>query len=184
MFIPKFLVVFLALLLGSVVAAPTYYERSDEVALEARQRGIGQFKQAAQAVSTINQVKKAFRPKSGEAVFWSGTRKDAHGHPVSVHGDAQKFAHAHDKSTINHGLAQHGIKIPERHENKYSDHIWNVASKVWAERAHGDTHAVLGGTVRPGSVYNTIEKPILMKNERVTKLTEHNMETGKSTVVK
>ncbi|KAF8193045.1 hypothetical protein BJ912DRAFT_1057766 [Pholiota molesta] len=29
MFVPKFLVVLLALLLGSVIAAPAYYERSD-----------------------------------------------------------------------------------------------------------------------------------------------------------
>ncbi|KAF8192050.1 hypothetical protein BJ912DRAFT_275409 [Pholiota molesta] len=185
MFIPKFLVVLLALLLGSVIAAPAYYERSDEVELEARQRGLSRFRQAAQSVAINRQVKQKLRPKAGEAVFWSGSTPDAHGKPVSARVHAEQFAKTHPgTSTVNHALAKHGISIPDKPQNRYSDKMWGVASKVWAERAHGDTHVVLGGHVRPGSVYNTIEKPTLMNNHRVTKVTEHNVATGKSTVVK
>lgn len=184
MFTSKFLVFFFAAFLAPSIAAPIWHGGSDTADLQAREPAKGSLKHAVQAVSTINKVNKGFHPKEGEAVFWSGTRSGPHDTRVSVHGDAQKFAHDHGKSTINHGLSHNGIRIPDRKENPHSDHIWNVASKVWAERAHGDTHAILGGAVRPQSVYKTIEKPILMKNDRVTKLTEHNMETGKKTVVK
>ena len=186
MFTSKFLVFFIAALLAPSIAAPIWNGRPETADLQARAptKGAERFRHAAQAVKTINKVNKVFHPKEGEAVFWSGTRKGPGDTRVSVHGDAQKFAHEHGKSTINHGLSQHGVRIPDRKENHYSDHIWNEASKTWAERAHGSTHAILGGHVRPQSVYKTIEKPILMKNDRVTKLTEHNMETGTNTVVK
>ncbi|KAF8966086.1 hypothetical protein BDZ97DRAFT_717331 [Flammula alnicola] len=186
MFMSKVLVFFIALLVGSAIAAPVLNERSDDLDLDLVERApvnpLKSFKHAAQAVSTIAKVKNGFRPKSGEAVFWSGTRPGKKG-PVSVHDDAQKFANQHGKSTINHGLAQKGIKIPSEKENPHSRRLWNVASKVWAQRASGDTHVILGGTVRPASVYNTIEKPVLLKNKKVTRLTEHNMQTGKNTVI-
>ncbi|KAF8160291.1 hypothetical protein BJ912DRAFT_1151068 [Pholiota molesta] len=182
MFTPKFLIVVLALLLGSVIAAPTFYERSDEVELEARQ---DKFKHAAHAVRINNQVSKSLRPKSGEALFWSGSTPDAHGNRVSARVHAEQYSSTHPgTSTINHALAKSGIHIPNTPQNQYSDHMWNHASKVWADRAHGDTHVILGKNVRPGSVYNKIEKPTLMNNHGVHKVTEHSMGGGGSHVVK
>ena len=118
MFTSKYLVLFIAALLAPSIAAPMWHGGSDTADLQARAptKGAERFRHAAQAVKTINKVNKVFHPKEGEAVFWSGTRKGPGETRVSVHGDAQKFAHEHGKSTINHGLSQHGVRIPDRKE--------------------------------------------------------------------
>jgi len=177
MFISKVLVVLFALLVGSALAAPLRAERSlDDLRLSSR--GLGQM---AKAAGLAVRLKKNIRPAPGKAVFWSGTRPGKNG-PVSVGKDAEHFAKAHGKEVLD--PTKHGISIPTRKENPYSNKLWGFASKVYAQRASGDVHAILGSTRRPGNVYDTIEKPALMKNKKVTRLTEHDAATGKTTVVK
>jgi len=179
MFISKVLLVLFALLVSSAVAAPVPKDRSlDDLQLSTR--GL---RQAAKAVGIALKVKMKLRPAPGKAVFWSGSRPGKNG-PVSVGKDAEKFAKAHGKEVLGQSLAKHGIKIPSQTKSPYSNKLWGFASKVYAQRASGHVHAVVSSTRRPGNIYDTIEKPALMKNKKVTKLTEHNAETGKATVVK
>jgi len=179
MLVSKIFVVVFALLVGSALAAPVRTARSrDDFQLSTR--AIHHMTSAARIAL---RTKKRLRPTHGKAVFWSGTRPSKHGH-VSVDHDAQNFAKAHGKELLAPSLEKHGINIPSHLENPYSHKLWNMASKTFAHRASGHVHAILGSTRRPGNVYDTIEKPTLMKNKKVTKLTEHNAETGETTVVK
>jgi len=179
MFISRVFVFFFALLISSAIAAPVIKERSpDEPQLSART-----IKHMSQAVGIAMRIKKSLRPQPGQAVFWSGTKSGKNG-PVSVGKDAEKFAKVNGKEVLRHALAKQGIKIPPPSQNPHSSRLWEIASKVYALRASGDTHAILGSVRRPGNVYDAIERPTLLKNEKVPKLTEHNAETGKSTVVK
>jgi hypothetical protein len=179
MFISKIFVVFFTLLVGSALAAPVYTERPlDDLQLSTR--GLGHM---AKAVRIALRIKKRLRPTPGKSVFWSGTRPSEH-EPVSVDDDAQNFAKAHGKEVLASTLEEHGINIPSHEENPYSSKMWDIASKTFAQRTSGHVHAILGSTRRPGNVYDTIEKPTLMKNKKVTKLTEYNAETWETTVVK
>ena len=182
MFISKVVVVFSALLVSSVIAAPVITERSlDEVELLPR-AGLG-FKGAAAAIAS--KIRSSLKPKPGGAVFWSGkvpgTGKKE-GKDVSVKQYADKFAKNKGKETIGGAMKRADIKIPN--QSKHNWNLWKTASKFFAHRASGDTHAVLGSKRQQGNIYDTIEKPTLMKNPKVTKLTEHHVASGSSTVVK
>ncbi|KDR70553.1 hypothetical protein GALMADRAFT_144466 [Galerina marginata CBS 339.88] len=181
MFISKVFLTLFALLLSTALAAPAPIRQApsrDDLQLSTR--GLGQL---AKAAGMALKIKKNLHPTPGKAVFWSGSRPGKSG-PVSVGADAERFAAKHGKEVLNPSLQKHGINIPSRKESPYSNKLWGFASKVYAQRASGHVHAVLGSTRRPGNIYDTIEKPILMKNKKVTKITEHNAETGKATVVK
>ncbi|KIM37924.1 hypothetical protein M413DRAFT_30576 [Hebeloma cylindrosporum] len=179
MFISKVFVLLFALLVGSALAAPVRIERSlGEPQLSTR--GIGQM---AQAAGVAIKIKKNLKPTKGKSVFWSGSRPSKNG-PVSVEKDAERYAKAKGKEVLAPTLQKQGINIPAQKDSPYSYKLWKYASKVYAQRTSGSAHAVLGSTRRPGNIYDTIEKPELMKNKKVTKLTEHNAETGKKTVVK
>ena len=180
MFISKVIVVFVALLVSSAVTAPVFKEPPpNDLELSVRST-----KHMAEAVHVARQIKNNLRPKAGEAVFWSGYKTDQNGKRVSVKEDAQKFAQDKGKLVLNHGLARDGINIPPPEQNPHTPRLWKFSSKVWAQRAHGDTHAVVGDWRNPHSDYDTIEKPILRTSPKVSKLTEHNVQTGVSTVVK
>ncbi|KAJ3513422.1 hypothetical protein NLJ89_g2959 [Agrocybe chaxingu] len=182
MFAPKYLFVAFALFASLVSAAPIA-EYFDEGELAAREP-LPSLKHLAQAVGVARKLRTAIKPKPNGAVFWSGTKTTKKGKEVSVKADATKFAKKHGKETLNMALKKHGVKIPTEKQNPHSPRLWNIASKLMAQRAKGETHAVLGSKVRPGSVWKKIEKPTLMKNKKVTKVTEHNAATKKKTVTK
>ncbi|PPQ75345.1 hypothetical protein CVT26_015151 [Gymnopilus dilepis] len=175
----KIFFVFFALFISLSVSAPIPAGLwSEEVELATRN------KHMAQAVAIALRIRKAFRPKPHESVFWSGTKPEKNGQMVSVMGDAKKFALAHNKKILTQALSRHGIRIPAPQGNPLSSRLWNFASKAWALKAMGVVHAVLGSKRRPGNVYDNIEKPTLLKNGKVSKLIEHNAATGEEATVK
>ena len=181
MFVSKVFVVFVALLVSSVIAAPVLKEQSpDELQLLPRSGRL-----TGKAAVIAVQIKNRLRPKPGKAVFWSRsveTKKGGVTVSESANRHAEDFAKSKGKEVIHHSMARVGVKIPKniRHQGM----LWRTASKVFAKHASGDTHAVLGSKLAKKNVYETIEKPILLKNSKVNKLTEHNAETGVATVVK
>ena len=177
MLISKIIVVFLALLVSSVISAPVLKERSpDELELLPRSR-----RMSGKAGVMAARMKYRIKPKPNKSLFWSGrvhTKKGV----IESERYAGKFARMKRKEHIHHALRRANIKIPE--DSKHEQKLWRHASKVFAKNASGHVHAVLGSKLAKKSVYKTIEKPTLMNNPKVHKMTEHNAETGESTVVK
>jgi len=60
---------------------------------------------------------------------------------------------------------------------------WQNASRNFAVGASGDVKAVIGSTLRPGSVWETVELPALKANPNVTSITTIDPSTGVKTVI-
>jgi len=186
MFISKVFVqvVFFALLVSSVIAAPVVKERSpdDTVQLSARSDHM------KQAVKIARQIKRTLMPTPGKSVFYTGAKpsKNKGRLPVQAKQTAEYFAKANGgKELLGNALAKAKIRIPSKEKNPLAlPRLWRFASKAFAMKSSGAVHAFIGKTVRPGNDYHNVEKPALLKNKKVTKLIEHNTETGASTVVK
>jgi hypothetical protein len=183
MFISKvfFQVVFFGLLVSSVIAAPVVKDSEgspDVVQLSAR--GNPTMKAA---VKIARQIKSSLVAKPGKTVFYTGTKPGKNG-PIPVKQTAELFAKAHRKELLGHALAKAKIRIPSENKNPHAMRLWKFASKVYATKSSKVAHAFIGKWTRPGNVYHKIEKPALLKNPKVTKLIEHNGETGETTVVK
>ncbi|KIM35477.1 hypothetical protein M413DRAFT_32495 [Hebeloma cylindrosporum] len=192
MFISKIFLVLFALLFsfalaapvpgGSALAAPDRKERS----LDVPQLSARGFAHIVQAAKVATQIKKKLKPTPGKAVFWSGvvphpTKADKW---LSVQDQAESWAKANGKETIDPSLKKEGVHMPLRKDNPFTQKLWDFASKVYAKRTSGHVHVVLGTKLREKNTYENIEKPVLLKNKKVTKITEHNAATGEKTVIK
>jgi hypothetical protein len=127
-------------------------------------------------ITISNKLIQALKPELDMSVFWSGRTKG-----VSVGTKAQKFAKYYNKETVGMALQRLGIKIPTAKQNPLSWHIWELASKLFATRTCGEVNVVLGKKSLSGSVWMKIEKPTLMKNLKVTKITEHKQWEDRAT---
>jgi len=171
----------ITMLIGSSLAAPVLTEWNDELVARIPP---ARFAHAAQAAMLSAQIKKKVNPRPNGSVFWSGSRPDHHGNMVPVLNDARKIAKQHGKETLEDHMDRHKIHIPDRSQNPHSKKLWGIASNTFAQRTKGDTHAYLGPVMRKESVYVNHEKPTLMNNAHVTRLTEHQLPHGGSAVVK
>ena len=180
MFISKAIVqvFFFVLLVSSVIAAPVVKEESpDVVQLSARGNPM------KEAVKIARRIKSSLVAKPGKTVFYTGTKPGKKG-PIPVKQTAELFAKPRGKELLGHALAKAKIRIPSEKKNPHSMRLWKFASKVYAMKSSNVAHAFIGKWIRPENVYHNIEKPALLKNPKVTKLVEHNGETGETTVVK
>lgn len=81
-------------------------------------------------------------------------------------------------------LERNGIKGPVwSFEDKASEEWWSQVSRIYAEKARGEVHAVIGSNLRPGNVWQTVELPRLMDNPNVTKIIMIDPETAKETAI-
>ncbi|KAF8182582.1 hypothetical protein BJ912DRAFT_978294 [Pholiota molesta] len=167
-------IVCITLLIGNSLAAPVFIESSDEL--------VARMTHAEEAAAVHAQIHRDVNPKKDTSVFWSGNYPDANGKMVSVGAHARQQAKASGRETLEDHLHSKGIHIPDR--NPETRNLWLTASTVYAERSKGEVHTYLGSAVSPKSVYNTLEKPALMNNPHVKKVTEHQMPHGAQTVVK
>ncbi|RDB20219.1 hypothetical protein Hypma_012664 [Hypsizygus marmoreus] len=160
-------------LLSSAAAAPTPHSaaRPDHVVPMPKESMTAA--QHAAALQIEKQIEDKLHPKPDQAVFWSGSKMSKKGKPVSVKRDAQKYATAAGKQTINQALAKNNIKIPPPSMNPASARIWEKASETWASRSKGEVNAFVGDK-HPNSVYDRIEKPTLIRNNNVNKVVEHD----------
>jgi len=82
-------------------------------------------------------------------------------------------------------LALHkaGLKMPAwSPTDKKAQNIWTQASKIFAQQAKGNVNAHLGKEIRPNGIYYNVEKPALLKNKAVHKITEIGHD-GKQNIV-
>jgi len=177
------LVVFcVTMLVGHSLAAPVPAEWNDELVVRNPPSRV--FAHAAQAAMLSAQIKKKVNPRPNAAIYWSGSRPGPHGKLVTVEADARRIAKMHGKETLEDHLENKKIHIPLQAQNPHSKKLWAIASNAFAQRTKGETHAYLGPVMRPQSVYVNHEKPTLMANPHVSKITEHHLPHGGSTVVK
>ena len=129
------------------------------------------------------QLKQALKTGPDQAKFWSGKTNG-----VSSRLTAQAQAKATGGKTLDMAMKEGGIKIPSKPppgpKQKIQDQRnWKKPSTIFAQKVQGKVDVYLGKVVKPDSVYNVYEKPALMKNPKVTKITEHSHD-GKPNVIK
>ena len=118
-----------------------------------------------------------FATEANQAFFWSGLGRG---------GDkiAAELAATHGGTTLEQITQGRGIILPVWDAaNPSSIQAWQNASRAYAEGASGTVRAVVGDSLRPGSIWETIELPTLMSNPNVTQVIRVHPTTGVETVI-
>ena len=116
----------------------------------------------------------SFATNAGEAVFWSGKTSGVGGADV-----ARSIAASQGGTTLEQLARGRGIELPVWDAgNPASVQAWQDASRAFAENANGTVTAVIGDSLRPGSVWETIELPALEANRNVTQIIRIDPATG------
>jgi hypothetical protein len=114
---------------------------------------------AAPAVAEVV-LPRLFATQTNGAVFWSG-------YPEAQTA-AIEFAEATGGSTIEGMLGGSVLNatngVTRAISGRFNDFLWNRASTYFAEGASGTAAAFLKESIRPGSAWETIEKPILQQS--------------------
>lgn len=118
---------------------------------------------------------RAFSTTRSSAFFWSGRTSAGAG----VEGAARRAASASHGTTLEQLMEQRGIELPEWDPDDAGvQQMWADASAAFAEGVSGEVRAVVGSSLRPGNVWQTVELPRLMVNPEVTRIVEIDPETG------
>jgi hypothetical protein len=107
---------------------------------------------------------------------------------VSSRVAAKEYAEKTGGKTLAMAITDAGIKLPDKvppgpNKRAKSQRIWAPPSIKFAKQAQGDIHVFVGKKVNPLSVYSVHEKPLLLKNSKVTRVTEHHLD-GTTNVIK
>jgi len=114
-----------------------------------------------------------------EAFFWSGRTRGVGGESV-----ARKIARDRGGVTLEAVIEERGIELPPWDPaNPSSLRAWQEASRRYAASASGEVRAVVGESLRPGSVWEEVELPALKKNPDVTRVTVIDPATGAERVI-
>lgn len=117
-------------------------------------------------LSAGEEASKDFATETGQAFFWSGSTDGIGGPEI-----AARLAAGRGGTTLEKLAADRGIRLPEYDPaNAESVTAWEEASELYARGAKGTVYAVVGKTVRSGSVWSRIEMPALEANPKVTKI--------------
>jgi hypothetical protein len=115
-----------------------------------------------------------YETKAGEAIFWSGCTDG-----IGATDAAEAIAHAQGGTTLEKLVRVRGIPLPPWDASSpVSVNAWATASRAYAECASGRTKAVLGATMRPGNIWETVEFPTLKANPNVTEIVGVDPVTG------
>jgi hypothetical protein len=82
-------------------------------------------------------------------------------------------------------LAENGIDplpVWNRHD-PVSVQFWEDASAAYAANARGEVTAIVGSSLRPGNIWQTIEIPRLIENPNVTRIVQIDPDTGQSITI-
>lgn len=114
------------------------------------------------------------------AFFWSGRMSNNQG----VMDIALDIAQSKGGNTLEGMLAKYNIEMPIWDANNpASVKAWEDVSALYATQVSGEVRAVLGKSLRPGNIWETVELPRLKQNPNVTKISTINPETMKVTVI-
>ena len=119
------------------------------------------------------------------AYYWSGRNAEGIGVGPDDSGIAELIAHGSGGTTLELTLADRGVDplpVWNRHD-PVSVQFWEDASAAYAENARGEVTAIVGSSLRPGNVWQTVEIPRLMENPDVTRIVQIDPDTGQSTTI-
>jgi uncharacterized protein YukE len=119
------------------------------------------------------------------AYYWSGRNAEGIGVGPDDSGIAELIAHGSGGTTLEMTLAERGVDplpVWNRHD-PVSVQFWEDASAAYAENARGEVTAIVGSSLRPGNVWQTVEIPRLMENPDVTRIVQIDPDTGQSTTI-
>ena len=118
------------------------------------------------AVDNISKRLEKVTTGTDEAFFWSGRSNGIGGERV-----AKEIAESHGGTTLEMLIKERGIKMPDWDPNNpKSIKAWEKISKEYAKKASGTVRAVIGEDMRPGSIWEEVELPALLKNKKVEKI--------------
>lgn len=120
-----------------------------------------------------------FATDVNEAVFWSGKTDGIGGVDVAC-----AIAKGCGGTTLEQLMISRGVTLPVWDAgNPIVVAAWENASRSFALGAKGDVTAVIGQTLRPGSVWEVVELPALKANPNVTSITVIDPFSGLRTVI-
>src|SRR4051812_44761559 len=109
-------------------------------------------------------IAELYETNTGEAVFWSGTTLG-----IDATSRAEQVALSLGGTTLEKLVRSRGIHLPPWDATSpASVSAWVLASKAYASCASGCARAVLGDSLRPGNIWETVELPTLKANPQVT----------------
>ena len=133
----------------------------------------GGLSRSSQSVDAAESAAAKFATNPDEAVFWSGRTASAGG--ADVAGD---IAASQGGTTLEQLAKARGIDLPVWDAgNPVSVQAWQDASRAFAGNAQGTVRAVIGDSLRPGNVWETVELPALKANPNVTQIIRINPAT-------
>ncbi len=119
------------------------------------------------------------------AYYWSG--RDASGVGVGPDGSgvAEQMATDAHATTLEMTLQKNGVDpLPVWNQlDPESVRFWEQASAAYADNASGSVTAVIGSSLRPGNIWETVEIGRLMENPNVVRIVQVDPDTGTQIVI-
>lgn len=136
----------------------------------------------------------------GEAVFWSGatelkpgespwpgakTIQTPDGKTLLLAGEdnAKAIARAQGKVSLESLIEDRGITMQPWSDDPAVQKTWEDISARYASGVSGDVSVVLGDSLRPGNIWETVERGRLTSNPLVTSITKIDLKTLEKTVL-
>jgi hypothetical protein len=123
----------------------------------------------------------------GEAVFWSGATelKPGEGKTLLLAGEdnAKMIARAQGKVSLESLIDDRGITMEPWSDDPAVQQTWKDISDRYASGVSGDVSVVLGDSLRPGNIWETVERGRLMSNPAVTSITKIDVKTLERTLL-
>ncbi|WP_044174238.1 PAAR domain-containing protein [Phytobacter massiliensis] len=127
----------------------------------------------------IRKISPKLATEPDTAFFWSGRSKGMGGPDV-----AEGIARSRGGVTLESTIKDKNIKMPEwDFDNPQSIKAWEDVSAAYAKQVSGEIRAVVGEELRPGNIWENVELPRLMANEKVTKITTIDPYSQAETVI-
>lgn len=136
----------------------------------------------------------------GEAVFWSGatelkpgetawpgakTIETPDGKKLLLAGEdnAKAIARSQGKVSLESLIEDRGITMEPWSDDPAVQQTWKDISDRYASGVSGDVSVVLGDSLRPGNIWETVERGRLMSNPAVTSITKIDVKTLERTLL-
>jgi uncharacterized Zn-binding protein involved in type VI secretion len=115
----------------------------------------------------IKEITPKLATKPDTAFFWSGKTKGMGGADI-----AEDIARNRGGVTLESTIKDKYIDMPEwDFDNPQSIKAWEDVSAAYAKQVTGEVRAIVGEELRTGNIWENIELPRLISNDKVTKIT-------------